>query len=201
MTAKAGGGGGWGPTTYGRIAANGDVVIGLSSDFEIAPTDAYSFGAVGLWLYRTSNNCFIRCGCDTAIATSSTEVWYNTGGAGQGAPGSRYATGTDIFELGGVPDSVNIYNKSDTTLAGTPLVFQGLGSSYTSDDKVTFFTPTIDTKYGREVQCEASYTGNFGSDGPHEARINVQFTFRKSGETDYTIEFSGRARAIAEVET
>ena len=196
--AKGGGGiGTWNPTIIGRISTNGVVVYSYGNDDSLEPNFAVGEADAGIWLIRTSDNCYIRCGGNAAGGLQNYTRWYNTSGANQGDPGTRSGTGTNIFTLGLAPDSVNIYNVSDSTVTGTP-IYATQGSSYTSDNKSTFFEPTIDTKYGRYVDCLASR--NTTGVTFEEGATTVQFTFRKSGETDYTVTFKARAESRAFVE-
>ena len=184
------------PTISGRIEANGDVVYSTWSDFALSPASASSQADAAIWLIKTATDCFIRVGT-SGSGDFGTENWYNTGGTGQGDPGLWSGTGTDVFQLNEVPDTVNIWNKADNTTLGSP-TFNLLGSSYTSDDKTTFFNPTQDTKYGRRIRSSAFQSG-FGTD-TEEGNFDIQFTFRKSGKDDYTITFQGHSRAQADVD-
>lgn len=181
------------PVIYGRIASNGDTVYSFGSDDAIAPSTATGEGYTGVWLYMTSDNCYVRVGCHAVGGLSTTEQWYNTGGTSQGDPGPETGTGTNVFELGTQPSEVRITN-TDTDVAGAP-VYSVLGSSYTSG---SFFTPSVDTKYGRRVWALA--TRSTLGITQEQGYIDLQFTFRKPGETDYTVTFRGRAQGRAFVE-
>jgi len=184
-------------TISGRQAASGDVVYSANSDFVIDDISEPTANAA-MWLIKTSTDCFIRVGTDVGgdIGTT-TETWYNTGGTSQGDPGTRTGTGTTVFQLGQLPDTVNIYNVNENTTAGSPSWANTPGgTSYTSDDKSTFFAPTTDAKYGRNIFCDALVTGGFDIDIV-EGNFDIQFTFRKAGISDYTITFQGHARAQA----
>lgn len=192
-------GGAWSPNNLGRISTNGDLCYSNHSDDQVAPNDATSTSDAAIWVYRTAGNIYIRCGVSGTGNTLTEEKWYDTGGTSQGDPGPETGTGTSVFDIGtdaGV--SVNIYNATDTTTTGTP-TFQGIGTSYTSDDKTTFFTPAEDTKYGREILTSATETSNSGIE-IEEGNFDIQITFRKTGETDYTITYKCHARARAFVE-
>lgn len=182
------------PTNSGRIDANGYVVYANDIDFEISPGSASASDTAAMWVIQTATDCFIRVGRATA---GDGDNWYNTGGTGQGDPGAWTGTGTTIFQLNEQCDTVNIYNSNDNSINGTP-TFSVVGTSYTSDDKTTFFAPTQDTKYGRRVICSAFQSG-FGSD-QETGECTMQFTFRKSGYDDYTITFRSRANATASVD-
>jgi len=183
-------------TIAGRQAASGDVVYAnFASDTIDSIITANSYAAI--WLIKTSDNCYIRVGTDGSSNTVTSENWYNTGGTAQGDPGARTGTGTTVFTLGQVPDTVNIYNVNENTTLGTPTWANTPGgTSYTSDDKSTFFNPTQDAKYGRTIQCNASAGPGFDFD-VHEGNFDVQFTFRKADISDYTITFQGHGRASA----
>lgn len=190
------------PTILGRTSATSPssnyVVYMASSDFELAPGTAVATGTSAVWLIKTSTDCFIRVGGNTSPA--GTEQWYNTGGTQQGDPGLQTGTGTNVFQLNQVPDTVNIYNKLDNNTLGTcSFTNTSGGTSYTSDDKSTFFNPTQDAKYGRMVVAAASCTGGFCND-VDDGYTQVQFTFRKSGLDDYTVTFTARGRGNATVE-
>lgn len=190
------------PTVSGRTGETSPgtnyVVYAQAVDFEIAPGTASTITDSAIHLIKTSTDCFIRVGCNASPLT--TEQWYNTGGTPQGDPGVSTGTGTNVFQLNEVPDSVNIYNVAETNTLGTS-TFSNVngGTSYTSDDKSTFFSPTTDAKYGRNIASDASCTGGFCSD-IDDGYIQLQFTFRKTGADDYTVTFSGRARGNASVE-
>lgn len=189
---------GFSPTISGRIDANGIVVYGNDVDFAIFPADASAGDRAAIWVIQTSTNCFIRVG---RWISGNGDTWYNTVGVSQGDPGLYTGTGTTVFELGEQCDSVNIYNSNDNTTdapsAQGSVTYIAIGS-YTSDDKTTFFAPTQDTKYGRQVYAQETETGIGFNTAVGE--VTVQFTFRKSGYDDYTITFRGRARANADVE-
>lgn len=178
------------PTLSGRLDANGYVVYANDQDFQLAPTDAFADDRAAIWVIQTATDCFIRVG---RWISGNGDQWYNTGGTGQGDPGTYTGTGTTVFQLNEQCDSVNIYNSLDNSITGTP-TFTAIGS-YTSDDKVTFFAPTQDTKYGRYVWADAEELG-IGTD-TQIGEVTLQFTFRKSGYGDYTVTFRGRARAVA----
>jgi len=180
------------PTIDGQVEADGHAVYSSHSDFVIDDI-ATANGDICIWLIQTVDNCYIRVGADGAAGAS--DNWYDDLGAAQGDPGSRTTTGATIFTLGEVPDSVNIYNLADTTFVGAP-AYAAYGTAYTSDDKSTFFSPTQDAKYGRMIDSYASAGPGFDSD-VEDGHIEVQYTFRKAGASDYTITFSGRARALA----
>jgi len=184
-------------TISGRQAASGDVVYSSNSDF-VFDDISEPTSAAAIWLIKTSTDCFIRVGTDVGgdIGVAS-ENWYNTGGTGQGDPGAISGTGTTVFQLGQLPDTVNIYNVNENTTAGTPAFTNTTGgTSYTSDDKSTFFAPVTDSKYGRRVSCTPFVTGGFDVD-IDEGNFDIQFTFRKADISDYTITFQGHARAQA----
>jgi hypothetical protein len=192
-------GGAWNPTNLARISTNGDAVYANCHDDEVAPGDATATANAGIWVYRTSGNIYIRCGCSTVGNTINDEDWFNTAGVSQGDPGPETGTGTNIFNIGtdaGV--SVNIYIAAENTTTGSPLFFND-GALFTSDDKSTFFTPAENTKYGRWIQSVAQFTGSSGAN-LEEGNFDLQVTFRKAGETDYTITHKGHARGRAFVE-
>lgn len=192
-------GGAWNPTNLARISTNGDAVYANCHDDQVSPNDSTAVAEAGLWIYRTSGNIYVRTGCNTIGNTINDEDWYNTSGVSQGDPGPQTGTGTNIFNIGtdaGV--SVNIYNAADNSTASSPGFFT-LGTGYTSDDKSTFFTPAEDTKYGRWIQSIGNYTGSSGIN-VEEGNFDLQITFRKSGETDYTITYKAHARGRAFVE-
>lgn len=190
------GGGGFSPVIYGRVHADGYVCLSDWLDFALSPASANATADCGIWLIATADNCYIRVGVDGS-GDFGIEQWYNTGGTGQGDPGLISGTGTTVFELGTVPDSVNIYNANDNSILGAP-TFTTVSGSYTSDDKSTFFSPTTSTKYGRRCNAVASQSG-FGTDD-ETGEVTIQFTFRKSGESDYTVTFRGRSNAQADVD-
>lgn len=181
------------PTIFGRIDANGYVVYASDTDFALSPGTASALDSAGLWVIQTATDCFIRVGRAT---NGDGDQWYDTGGTGQGDPGIYTGTGATVFQLNEQCDTVNIYNKQDTSTTGTP-DFYAMGS-YTSDDKGTFFAPTQDTKYGRRVEAVAFQSG-LGVD-TEDGQTTIQVTFRKAGLDDYTITFRGRARAQASVD-
>lgn len=183
------------PTIDGRVDADGIVEYSFESDFEISPLDAYADDRAVIWLIKTSTDCFVRVG--RWQGGDPFDEWYNGVGTAQGDPGLYTGTGTTVFTLNEVPDTVNIYNKQDTTTTGSP-VFTAYGTSYTSDDKTTFFNPTQDAKYGRYVDCSSAITG-LGTD-THEGETTLQFTFRSSGKDDYTVTFRVRCKTTATVE-
>ena len=205
---KAAGGGttDFAPTISGRylmgspIVTTDLVVYSVGSDFDIGPNGtAISQGASAVWLIKSATDCFIRVAADAAPGTDN---WYNTGGTAQGDPGTRTGTGTTVFQLNDIPDTVNIYNVVDTTTVPTPDYgnnFSG-ATAYTSDDKVTFFDPSQDSKYGRGIVCDAECINESFCGDTEDGRSVIQFTFRKSGKNDYTITFLQRARATASVE-
>lgn len=183
------------PTIYGRIYANGIVAYALDIDFQFDPGPASAANHSAVWVIQTATSCFIRVG---RWVNSAGTTWYNTTGASQGDPGAYTGVGTTVFDLGEQCDSVNIYNSGDTQTLGTSTFSNPFGTSYTSDDKTTFFAPTQDSKYGRRVASSAFQSG-FGSD-IEDGKTRLQVTFRKSGYPDYTIEFEVRARAQADVD-
>lgn len=192
-------GGAWNPNNLARVAASGDAWYANSHDDQVAPNDATATAQGAIWVYRTGGNIYIRCGCTTIGNTINGEDWYNTGGVSQGDPGVESGTGTSIFDIGtdaGV--SVNIYIAAENSTAGSPLFYND-GAAFTNDDKTTFFTPAEDTKYGRWIQSVGNFTGSSGVN-IEEGNFDLQVTFRKSGETDYTITHKGHARARAFVE-
>jgi hypothetical protein len=189
---------GWTPTILGRIAADGSVVYSNAIDTELVPTSASSTATTAVWLIKTSSGCYIRTGGYAVGGSGGTNTrWFNGAGDSQGDPGVHTSTGTDIFILGTIPDTVNIYNKVDTDVNPTT-DFSNVSGVYTSNDKSTFFNPSQDVKYGRQAYCAASQT-IFGSD-TEEGTFEIQFTFRKSGETDYTVTFKSHSKAIAIVD-
>lgn len=192
----SGAGGGFSPIIYGRVHADGYVCLSDWLEFALSPASASATADVGIWLIATADNCYVRCGVQGS-GDFGIEQWYNTSGTGQGDPGTIGSTGATVFELGAVPDTVNIYNANDNTIAGAPS-FTNVSGTYTSDDKSTFFSPTTSTKYGRRCNTSAFQSG-FGTD-TETGEVTIQFTFRKSGETDYTVTFRGRATSEASVD-
>lgn len=193
------GGSTWNPTNLARIASNGDTVYARGRDDQISPGPALSTADAGIWILRTGGEIYVRVGCDATGNTVNIEQWYNTGGTGQGAPGTISSAGTTIFTIGGDTGvTVNLYIANAVTVSGTPSFSDVPGGSWTNDDKSTFFTPTADTKYGRRVVTSASQSGIGISN--EEGYTDLQITFRKSGETDYTITYRARADSEAFVE-
>lgn len=182
---------GFNPTNNGRVEANGDVIYALGDDLQ-SGSNASATGHAGIWLTKTSDNCYLRVGGDATGNITATATWYNTSGGGNTAA-SRVGSGTTVFTLGEVPDSVIITNVSDNTQSGSP-TFTNIngGTSYTSGSS---FSPTTDAKYGREVQNVAATFGP-GSN-TSEGNFDIRFTFEKSGYDDYVITYQGHGKAIA----
>lgn len=177
------------PTIQGRVSANGNVAYGNDYEFNLSAPGPNASCDTGIWVIQTATNCYVRCGINDSPNT--TNQWYNTGGVGQGAPGTIASTGATIFTLGEQCDEVRI-NHTDNTSSGSP-TFTTVSGSYTDN---AFFTPTQDTKYGRVVN-----TFNSSSPEPSVAtdgNIVCAITFRKAGLDDYTVSFTGRARSNAE---
>ena len=177
------------PTILGRIAATGLLVLGNGEDYVFGGGSSCDAKAA-IWLLRTGGDVYIRCGCHGTGNVVAEEAWYNEAGADQGDPGRETGAGTNIFQLNSDVDSVNIYAAAlDNNIQDSPagLQFSAYGT-FTDDDKSTFFLPTADVKYGREVDCESA-----GPQGTRRARITVQVTFRKAEFEDLTISFLGEA--------
>lgn len=187
------------PTLSGRETttspATSHVVRSAGSDFELSPTPAASNGYAGVWFIQTATDCFIRVGAD-ATGDSPDDDWYNTSGVAQGDPGSRGGTGTTVFQLNETCDEVQISHEGDVNVIATCTYGNIIGGTgYTAG---SFFTPTQDAKYGREVLASASQSG-LGFDS-EEGYTEVKFVFRKSGKDDYTVIFTARGRATATVD-
>lgn len=182
-------------TTYGQVSADGFVMLAHGYEFNLGSPGITVDTDAGIWVIDTATSCYIRC-ANNANGDTQNENWYNTGGTPQGDPGAYPGTGTNIFDLGENPDSINIYTVSENTTDGTP-IFNDVGT-WTDDDKSTFFAPTQDVKYGKDVNC-------VDTSGPPPAtgergNFVMQVTFRKAGKTDLTITFSAEGRARSEWE-
>lgn len=184
----------WNPTIFGRIEANGDVAYMYASEIVlsgIAVVDARSY----IYVIKGASDTYIRVAryyTDTPL----TDQWYNTVGVGQGSPGAYPSSWATVFQLNDIPDTINIYRTSQTQSEFPS--FPAIGS-YTSDDKVTFFNPTQDVKYGGYVDCHADAGPGFDQE-TEEGTSKLQVTFRKAGRVDYTITFKVHAKAVATAE-
>ena len=187
------------PTLSGRETTDSPgsqhVVYANGDDFELSPVSASANGYAGVWVIQTATDCFVRCGAD-ATGNLADEDWYNTSGAAQGDPGSRAGTGTTVFQLNETCDEVRISHSGDVDVIGT-CTYGNItgGGGYTAG---SFFTPTQDTKYGREVLASSSQSG-LGST-TEIGYTEIEITFRSSGKADYTVSFTARGRAIATVD-
>jgi len=177
------------PTTYGQVAADGDVCYVAASDIGIGTT-VTNDAEVYLWVVMTATGCEVRVSElheDFGFAS-----WYDTGGSAQGDPGAYPTTYATIYDLGEQPDSINIYTVSTTNTTGTPS-FTAIGT-YTDDNQTTFFAPTQDVKYGKYVRAATSAGPGFDVD-IEQGEFRMKFTFRKAGASDVEVEFICDARS------
>lgn len=183
---------GFTPTTYGRVQANGHVAIGDDYHFNLGSPGPNASCDVALWVIQTSTNCYVRVGINDD--PNQTNDWYNTTGTPQGDPGNTSTTGATVYELGQQCDTVTI-DHTDSTTSGSP-TFTNPPSGGTYTDNVGF-SPTTDTKYGREIQVlDVSSLGPLATEGT----ISFSLTFAKTGFDDATVSFSIRAKALSEWE-
>lgn len=183
---------GFSPTTYGRISANGHVAVGDDYEFSLGGPGINASCDVAIWVIQTATNCYIRVGINDN--PSQTNTWYNTSGVSQGDPGNTSTTGATVYELGEQCDSVKI-NHTDVTVDGSPTFTNPpSGGTYTDNSA---FSPTQDTKYGREIQVLD--TSSLGATA-QEGTVTFEVTFIKSGYTDLVVTFSIRAKALSQWE-
>ena len=183
---------GFSPTTYGRISSNGHVAEGNDSEFNLGSAGPSASCDVAIWVIQTSTNCYIRVGINDDPNLVNT--WYNTSGTSQGDPGNTNTTGATVYELGEQCDTVTI-NHTETTVAGSPTFTNPpSGGTYTDNSS---FSPTTDTKYGREIQVLDLSSQTFT---PQQGTCTFEVTFSKTGYDDVTVTFSISARALSQWE-
>lgn len=178
------------PTELGRQASTDAfsqrVVWATATEFSVNPAD--SEAEVDIWIETDAGETYIRVESYADGDTSTVEQWYNTGGTGQGAPG----TDEDIMTLGERVDSINIYTR--TFNSGLNVTHQQQWASFTDDDKTTFFVPTNGSKYGYRLRASVVTSSSAAA-----ASNNwLQFTCRKAGYTDLTFLYRGEISASAE---
>jgi hypothetical protein len=187
--ANAAGAVGFSPTIFGRINANGLVAEGRDQEFAVGAPGPNASCDVAIWVIQTSDNCYIRVGINDDPNLVNT--WYNTSGTSQGDPGNTNTTGATVYELGEQCDTVTI-DHTETTDSGSPTFTNPpSGGTYTDNSS---FSPTTDTKYGREIQVlDVSSTSLLAEEGT----CTFAVTFAKTGYDNATVTFSIKARALA----
>jgi len=188
------------PDNGGQVAANGDLV----SAFKLVgnPTANTSANAgTRIWVEVTSGEATIYCSCDSggSDGTAGLEVWNDDTGTGQGDPGTYSSGGTAVFTLGAEPDSIRITKSNETTFNDTGIGETSSASvsqigSFTDN---SFFTPSLSTDYGYRADTSASDTNDNSVNVDAGAQVDVTFTFRKTGNTDYSITYTQDADSTA----
>lgn len=191
---------GFNPTVDGREAAVNHVLEVYGEDYVFGGNStADASGRIYIW--ATASDIVIKVGGNASGNVSTDVLWWDNDSPSNSATAADYSPasgGTTIFSLGertGV--TVNIYTSNETTGFGSP-TFPEMGT-WTDDDKSTFFNPTNSTAYGGGVDCDASASMGAGPDS-HQGFRTLQFTFRKTGYSDYTISFQAYVEALAEGE-
>jgi hypothetical protein len=173
------------------VTTGDEVLESTGVDVELGTSTAEAHSEVYLW--ATATDVEIRI--EGSAGGSNTEEceWFDENGVSQGTTSPLSAT--TIFKYGsrtGV--TVNIYtSNSGLPSDGCSRVKRG---TFTDDDKSTFFNPTNSTKYGYQLDCEARDPPN-GSPQSGGTIMQIQFTFKKAGASDYTITFSVQVAASA----
>lgn len=174
------------------ITTGDEVLESTGVDVELGTSTAEAHSEVYIW--ATATDVEIRITGSAGGSTTEECEWFDENGVSQGTTSPLSAT--TIFKYGsrtGV--TVNIY----TSNSGLPSdgCSRAKRGTFTDDDKTTFFNPTNSTKYGYELDCEAR---DPPFDPPPQSGgtiMQIQFTFKKSGASDYTITFSVQVAASA----
>ena len=176
-------------TVFGRVEANGLVASGNDVEFNIGSPGPNASCDVAIWVIQTSTNCYIRVGINDD--PSPVNTWYNTAGVSQGDPGNTNTAGATVYELGEQCDTVKIDHTETTDSGGPTFTNPPSGGSYT--DNVAF-SPTQDTKYGREIQV---FSTSSPAGDAEQGTVTFAVTFSKAGYEDATVTFEIRAASFS----
>jgi hypothetical protein len=186
--------GGFAPEIIGReYFSFGDRVVratGVDADEPTSTAEAHA----ELVIWNTGSDIEVRISGNGGGGTTEEVEWWDDLGVSQGTS-SPALSATTVFKLNEVTGvTVNIYTVEDGLTTGMSRVKRG---TFTDDDKTTFFSPTASTEYGYQLDAEATDPPGLGETADAADTMVLQFTFRKTGYADYTINFGARSVASA----
>lgn len=203
--AATGGGSSFSPTILGKTFTTTPDYVTQSIQEDEDPVSSQCYSRAQIWVIDTGSDIEIRVASAGNGNQTDDDLWYNTSDVSQGAPDTDRVPGTKVFGLGertGV--TVNIYTVSADGVI--PTLQDGwtrtkLGT-FTDDNKSTFTTLSTSTDYGYLYRIDADDPAGTGEVSGDFGEHVVQFTFRKTGYTDYTVTFEQYVDATAsQVET